>query len=204
MEDLAPKRYKRKIVLVNREFQNRLIARVMIPISVIVIVMGIVFFLFVDERMQEGEYFRLLQIENLREMLMPFVIGLTLTMLVVSNLYAYLTFLYTSHRIAGPMFRFSRCFEELARGNLDFRVHLRDKDEMVELQDQFNTMLEFLNTRLRDAQDHVKHLGGRIESLTAQTYEQREKFDSRRALTELSETVATLSRELSLFQARRG
>ena len=52
--------------------------------------------------------------------------------------------LITSHRIAGPIYRIRKSLEEVAKGNMNVRIHLRKHDKLVEVADAFNAMMESL------------------------------------------------------------
>jgi len=56
--------------------------------------------------------------------------------------------IYISHKIAGPLYRFSTTLDEIAKGNVSLRVHLRKSDEAQFLADHFNEALTFLDTTL--------------------------------------------------------
>jgi methyl-accepting chemotaxis protein len=57
---------------------------------------------------------------------------------------------FISHKIAGPVYRFEKSAEELARGRLSHRVRLRSRDELKELQDKLNEMAAALQSRVSD------------------------------------------------------
>ncbi len=52
--------------------------------------------------------------------------------------------LLISHRIAGPVYRVRKSMEEVARGNVNIRVKLRDGDKFTGLADAFNKMMDSL------------------------------------------------------------
>lgn len=55
-----------------------------------------------------------------------------------------------SHKIAGPLYRFSRIFEDLERGCLPRPAKLRKGDYLQEEMDQINRMLVSLRTRVEE------------------------------------------------------
>lgn len=52
-----------------------------------------------------------------------------------------------SHRLVGPLVRFRRTLQEMARGELVRPIKLRESDYLLELRDDFNAMLEALQRR---------------------------------------------------------
>ncbi len=47
-----------------------------------------------------------------------------------------------SHKMAGPVYRFEQTCKAIAKGDFSQRVHLRKGDQFVELQDEFNKMMD--------------------------------------------------------------
>lgn len=47
-----------------------------------------------------------------------------------------------SHKMAGPVYRFEQTCKAIAKGDFSQRVHLRQGDQLTELQDEFNKMMD--------------------------------------------------------------
>ncbi len=47
-----------------------------------------------------------------------------------------------SHRMAGPVYRFEQTCKAIAKGDFSKRIHLRKGDQLMELQDEFNKMMD--------------------------------------------------------------
>lgn len=47
-----------------------------------------------------------------------------------------------SHKMAGPVYRFEQTCKAIAKGDYSQRVHLRKGDQLMELQDEFNKMMD--------------------------------------------------------------
>src|SRR5207249_1450151 len=52
-----------------------------------------------------------------------------------------------SHRLVGPLVRFRKTMQDLAAGEPVRPIKLRDGDHLLEMRDEFNQMLEELQTR---------------------------------------------------------
>lgn len=76
--------------------------------------------------------------------------------------------LLVSHRLAGPIFHFERSSRIVAGGDLTHRVRLRRGDELVDLQEEFNAMLDSLRDRVSKdaalARRIAKHLDDLAET----------------------------------------
>lgn len=64
-------------------------------------------------------------------------------------------FMYLSHRIAGPLYKFEKVIEEAKLGNLTQRPSLRSTDEVHELMRRMNACLEEMDTRISDIKGGV-------------------------------------------------
>jgi len=52
--------------------------------------------------------------------------------------------LYFSHRSAGPLFQFKRVFDQIRKGQVESRIHLRPRDDFHEVAKSFNEMMDSL------------------------------------------------------------
>ena len=59
-----------------------------------------------------------------------------------------LMFIFYSHRIAGPLYRFQKSLQELSNGELTGRIRLRQKDQLNDLGESINRMSESLDKQI--------------------------------------------------------
>ena len=55
-----------------------------------------------------------------------------------------------SHKMAGPVYRFEQTCKAIAKGDFSQRVHLRKGDQFMELQDEFNKMMDVVEARINE------------------------------------------------------
>ena len=55
-----------------------------------------------------------------------------------------------SHKMAGPVYRFEQTCKAIAQGDFPQRVHLRKGDHLTELQEQFNAMMDVVESRVKN------------------------------------------------------
>lgn len=65
-----------------------------------------------------------------------------------------------SHRIAGPLFNLKRMLKTVENGDLNITMHIRQHDELHDMEYAFNQMVESLNTRLKI----IKALGAQMSA----------------------------------------
>ena len=68
--------------------------------------------------------------------------------LVISIVLIITVFLGISHRIAGPVYRFEETIKQLKTGDLSVRIKLRNRDDLKELAEEINQMSDSLNDKL--------------------------------------------------------
>ncbi|MBL7068601.1 MAG: methyl-accepting chemotaxis protein [Candidatus Omnitrophica bacterium] len=61
-----------------------------------------------------------------------------------------LVFIFLSHRIAGPLYRFESALRGLQSGDLSSRVRLRKTDQLAELESAMNEAVDKLDGRLKE------------------------------------------------------
>lgn len=62
--------------------------------------------------------------------------------IVIYLLFVVLISAILSHKMAGPVYRFEETCKAIAQGDFSQRVHLRKGDNFMELQDEFNKMMD--------------------------------------------------------------
>ncbi len=68
--------------------------------------------------------------------------------------------MFLTHRFAGPMFRFEKSIEEMTKGNLNFRIYLRTKDEGKELAEKINILIDMLSSNIKE----MRHLSEEVNN----------------------------------------
>jgi len=126
---------------------------------------------------------------------------------------------FVSHKIAGPVYRLERSAKVVASGDLTHEVRLRHGDELLDLQEAFNSMAEALRkmvakdrevisrlvasgTRLNESIKKKKHDPAELEHIAQELYavieEHRQvtagfKIDKDLALSEDQKSAGTVS-----------
>lgn len=143
--------HKRKIIIVDKEFQyGQILAVVLITILATNSVIIVSYFLMYD------------QVAGVMRRA-SWAIALVELLLILGVIYYGAK---ASHRIAGPIFVLKRSLGALADGNLTVRMRLRDKDKLMDVRDAFNATADSLDQRmtairssLKDVRDNLKQQG---------------------------------------------
>lgn len=82
-----------------------------------------------------------------------FFVNFILISLIVGGavgLSALVVFIYLTHRMAGPLYRFEKSLNEIANGDLRYRIRLRKTDQFTELQNSLNDFIKTMDNRVDD------------------------------------------------------
>jgi len=121
-----------------------------------------------------------------------FVLALTIIVFVVATAMALagiLLFIYLSHRIAGPIFRFEKTLEEVAEGDFTTRISLRKTDQLKKLQSTFNTALDKIDQKIKAIRTDLDQ----VEDLVSEPLNSK---DSKK----VAEVLARIKKTLSFFK----
>lgn len=161
-ETKRPSPLKRKYVI-DFKFQSKFIINAVIPLMVFVLVLAFGFMYAVNSIAKEYQF------ENTAELIQKLSMTLgndassgavfqkvklygvlaLIALALVMALSLSILFVLFSHRIAGPIMRIERTFEEILHGDLTHRISLRHGDELKETADHMNTMLDGLQARIK-------------------------------------------------------
>ena len=104
----------------------------------------------------------------------------------------WLIFLYCSHKIAGPLYRFEKTIDEISRGNVSFRVKLREDDQLDDIQPYINNLLENIDHRVKVLKTGIEGAESAISELEAK--------GSPDAIDRLKDVIAHLKTTIDYFK----
>ena len=146
---MSKKQRKIKNFLINPQFQLRYILFTSLWGLILVALNAIVFYTFISENYEV--FIELNDItDDAKQVLYQELYRIIYILIGISSLFLIIVALFgivLSHRIAGPMYKFKKTFNEIAKGNLDLRIHLRPKDSFKEVAKEFNNMMDYLNDK---------------------------------------------------------
>jgi hypothetical protein len=77
--------------------------------------------------------------------------------------------LVQSHKIAGPVYRFEQSMDNLLRGEMDFMVQLRKKDEFKYLASKMNALIDYMRRNIGEVRSSHRMVQERIAKIQAIT-----------------------------------
>ena len=103
--------------------------------------------------------------------------------------------IFVSHKIAGPVYRLEESTKLIASGDLTHRVHLRQGDELGDLQDAFNDMSESLSKMVYKDREIIERLAKTGDNLQKKVKDEKLTKES---LEEITYELNSIIEELKL------
>lgn len=116
------------------------------------------------------------------------VIGAWIGSFSVVAIILFITGIFLSHRMAGPLFAFTREIKKLKKGDLTAHLELRKRDEFKELKAPFNQWVECLQHMALQDIEKISKLSRDLEALIAQIQKEAPSADTQ----ELSEALRAI------------
>src|SRR5690242_20398560 len=114
---------QRKTILINKDLQLKIAGIFVLAMVLGIVLSNCLFYTLVLRRGQAND-------ESWETYIRPLIYTNVFSSLVVMGLAVYLT-IFISHRIAGPMFRFSKLMEQVGKGDFNIDPRLRKDDELI-------------------------------------------------------------------------
>jgi len=97
--------------------------------------------------------------------ILPSMVWTTLVTTCILGLAVWIVTLFASHKIAGPMYRFERDLRDIATGNLQKKIGIRDGDQFADMVLSLNAMVDSLNGKLTILNNKLEQLEGKAKEL---------------------------------------
>jgi two-component system NtrC family sensor kinase len=112
---------------------------------------------------------------------------------IITILISALSGIFIFYLVNKPLKKFEKAIDELAKGNLNYRVHIKNKNEFGIIAYQFNDMSRKLSQAYQEIKDWSETLNEKVEEKTRELkniYEQIIQIEKLASLGKLSATVA--------------
>lgn len=96
-----------------------------------------------------------------------------------------------------PLNKFKKAIQELGKGNLNYRVHIKNKNEFGIIAYQFNDMSKKLSLAYREIKDWSETLNEKVEEKTRELRNIYDQIVQIEKLTSLGKLSATVAHELN-------
>ena len=154
---------RRKNYYIKKEFQRNFILKFCLIVLIGSGISGVIIYLMSKATVTTSFENLRLVIKSTADYILPAVFFSSLIVIIVTGAATIFITLFTSHRIAGPLYRIEKDIQEVAAGNLKQEFNLRQGDEIKPIAEGLNIMTHFL----RDEVSLLKKNITELESLSA-------------------------------------
>lgn len=153
---------RRRIKLIDRNFQIKLMVKFIVCNALAMALFGFLLYLFFKSEVSASLASAHVAYKNMSDMLLPIVLTLSaLNILAVSLGIAFLV-LYSSHKIAGPLYRFNEAIKGFSEKNFQVQASLRESDQLQELSKSLTSARDSVGSDLLRIREKVEELHGSL------------------------------------------
>jgi len=184
---------RRKNYFIKKRFQLSFLYRFVILLLLeAVFIAGLLMYISSDT-LTTGYHDSILTIENTPNF---FLVPTILIILIVGlgiGIAGMIVFIFLSHRIAGPLYRFEQDLKEVSAGDLTKRINLRKTDQLMEIKESINMLIGLLDERIRRIKKHLLEL----EELVS-------KKDDPESVARIRKIIELLKEDIDKFRITSG
>ncbi|MDO8536069.1 MAG: hypothetical protein Q7S30_03555 [Candidatus Omnitrophota bacterium] len=160
---------RRRNYFINKRFQANFIVKFCILVIMgTAISGGVVYWMSRSTVTSTFENSRLV-IKSTADFILPSVLLSSAFVVISIGIAAIAITLFTSHRIAGPLYRIQKDLEELSKGNLNVSFNLRKGDEIKVLADTLNDTAELFRRNILNAAKAISEIDVALKANNVET-----------------------------------
>ena len=191
-------KYRRTNYFIKKGFQVRYMVIVYIIVAAVIIGITLALYFFGRQDLWTSPelYEKLQQTKTVNDLIFSTVLNVAIGALVASLIFVVVRFLFVSHRVAGPIYRFELSLREIRKGNMSFRIYLRNRDdkEMKYMAEEFNRTLDYLDNKFSTISNQV--------DLLEETISAARSGDDTNLIPELQTDIEKLKNLLDFLKLR--
>lgn len=198
---MATRMWRRRNYLIDKDFQFRYIGRIVFGMIIMALVLGFTVYFTTWARIMD-EFYTIPKIASQYAALFGSVTKVMAVFLLLFLIVAAVVSVFTSHSIAGPMYRFEKTLQAIAQGDLTLRIGLRKTDEFKHVAETLNRMVIALHAKLSADSDLIRELAAITDHIGAASAPKGGKPPAAlvRDLERLRATVGQLQENLGKFK----
>ncbi len=158
--DNSPRAYRRKNYFIKKRFQISFTYRFIALIILEAILIALLLMYVSKGTLTTAYHGTHLTIEKTPLFFFSRFLIIALVAGIAISITGIIIFIYLSHRIAGPLYRFEKTIDDISKGDVSFRINLRKTDQLKELQPHLNNLLTNID-------EHAEKMKGYIDEGSA-------------------------------------
>lgn len=149
---------RRRNYYINKQFQRNFILKFCTLVLIGSIISGGIIYMMSRSAVTTTFENSRLTMKSAADYVLPAVLLATAIVTILVGIATVFITLFTSHKIAGPLYRIEKDIDEVTSGNLKTLFHLRNGDEIKPIVARLNAMVESLRHRVADIKAIVNDL----------------------------------------------
>jgi methyl-accepting chemotaxis protein len=152
---------------IKKSLQYKIIMEILFVVFLTALFTTVTVSLVYNAKSQSGSFYYMsndtkkdLELKNILEVILPSVVGAQ----VISMFIGLGIGLFSSRKIAVPIYKFEKWVTQLKKGNLLTRLEFREKEEMEDLTHECNTLAEFYRTKFVEINETLGKLEQQVAS----------------------------------------
>lgn len=154
---------RRKNYYINREFQGKFILKFCLLILAGSLISGAIIYGMSRATVTTAFVNSKLTIKSTADFILPAVLLSSAVVILMIGIATIAITLFTSHRIAGPLYRIEKDINEIASGNLKITLSLRHGDEIKPIATSLNVMVGSLKEKIQAIRENLIQLENEID-----------------------------------------
>ena len=152
MDNIKVRPYKRRNYFIEKKFQSKFILRFCsLVLMAGLLTIGILYLLSMKSTTVAIINSRV-AVRTTADFLLPILLQTVLIVTIMASLATIALTLSTSHKIAGPLYRFKKVIQSLETGDFSSDFRIRSQDQLQDLSEAFNSMIK----KIREEQGRLK------------------------------------------------
>jgi len=188
---------KRRRYLIKKSFQIRFIIKFCLILIVASLIMGAIVYFYSGKTLTTAFVKSRLEIMSTRDFILPILIYSFLITIAAISILTIIVVLFISHKIAGPLYRMEKIFNEMGKGVFPSpeSIRFREKDELKSLADAMRSMVGYLRGKIESLNEIKRELTLYEEALESALKGSKEEHKDK--LHQLKEKIPALQEKLS-------
>jgi methyl-accepting chemotaxis protein len=146
---------------VKKSLQFKIITEILLVVFISAVITTAAVTLVYNAKSQSGSFYFMsndfkkdLELKNILEVILPSVIGAQIITMIIG----FGIGLFSSRKIAVPIYKFEKWVRQLKKGNLMTRLDFREKEEMEDLIHECNELADFYKEKFIEIDNSLKKL----------------------------------------------
>ena len=157
---------RRHTILINKNFQFKLILKFLVVNIIIMILFSIFLYIFLNSEVNTNLQSAHVAYKNIKDMLFPIILTLSVLNTIISSILISIFVLYTSHKIAGPLYRFNEALKSILNRNLHPITSIREGDQLYECSSNLKQVSHIFADDILDVKKKIHELKSLLKKNT--------------------------------------